>query len=68
MNQIEWREECVYIQETTDGVLAGTDPLTAFNGDRSCFVSYCEMQRNSATREGFHDVAQYIQHCMDDLA
>lgn len=62
-----WREECVYIQETTDSLFAGTDPLASFNGDPSCFVRYVEMQRNSATREGFDDAAQYIQHCLDDL-
>lgn len=67
MNTNEWREECVYIQETTDSLFAGTDPLTSFNGDPSCFVRYVTMQRDSATRGGFHDAAQYIQHCLDDL-
>lgn len=67
MNISEWREECVYISETTTSALAATDPLTLFNGNPSCFVRYCEMQRDTATREGFDDTAQYIQHCIDDM-
>lgn len=67
MGLIEWREECVYVQETTDSLLAGTEPLALFNGDPSCFLRYCYMQRNAAARESFHDSAQYIQHCIDDM-
>lgn len=67
MNVSEWREECAYIGDTTTSALAGTDPLAAFNGDPACFMRYCEMQRNSAEREGFDDAAQYIQHCLDDM-
>ena len=67
MNIGEWREECVYIGDTTASVIAGTDPLTNFNGSKECFIRYCKMQRDSAEREGFHDTAQYIQHCIDDL-
>lgn len=67
MNALEWKEECVYICETADSAMAGTDPLKNFSGNPSTFVRYCVMQRNSATREGFDDAAQYIQHIIDDM-
>lgn len=67
MNANEWREECVYIDETVTSFLAGTDPLHNFNGDPACLVRYCVMQRNSAARDGADDAAQYIQHCLDDM-
>lgn len=63
----EWREECVYIRETTDSLLAGTDPLTDFNGDPSCFLRYCYMQLNSAGREKLADCADYIRRCIVDI-
>lgn len=67
MNANQWREECVYISETVTSALAGSDPLSSFNGDPAALVRYCEMQRDTATREGFHDSAQYIDHCIDDM-
>lgn len=68
----EWSRECGYISDVTDKVLrtdrAELHPAMAnFNHDRPCFIRYCEMQRDSATRDGRHDSAQYIQHCLDDL-
>jgi len=62
----EWREECVFIQETYDSARVGTDPLKNFNGDPACFVRYMYVQRDSAAREGRDDSAQYIQHVIDD--
>lgn len=59
-----WREECNYIERVT----AERGKVREMNYDRATFVRYCEMQRDAATREGFHDTATYIQHCLDDLA
>lgn len=59
-----WREECDYISDVTDD--KDNIPLT-FHRDRDCFKRYCEMQRNTAVRDGLDDSAQYIQHCIDDL-
>ena len=66
MDANEWREECNFISDATDKARNGR-VSRAFNFDPECFKRYCEMQRDSATREGFHDTAQYIQHCLDDL-
>lgn len=65
-NALEWKDECIYIQETYDSARAGTDPLHNFTGSPGSFMRYMYMQRDSATREGFHDSAQYIQHVIDD--
>jgi hypothetical protein len=63
MNANDWREECNYISDVTDK----RGNVKEMNYDKATFVRYCEMQRDVATREGFHDTAQYIQHCLDDL-
>lgn len=70
MTDFEWQEECRYIQGATDALLskgARCPQMSSFNYDRACFTRYLVMQRDSATREGFHDSAQYIQHCLDDI-
>jgi len=64
MNAMQWVDECKYI----DSVVCKIVPLTSFNNDWECFKRYCTMQRDTATREGFHDSAQYIQHVLDDLS
>lgn len=58
-----WREECNYIAAVTDK--KGRVP--AMNNSTATFRRYCEMQRNTAEREGFFDTATYIQECIDDL-
>jgi len=58
-----WREECNYIAAVTDK--KGRVP--AMNNSTAVFRRYCEMQRNTAEREGFFDTATYIQECIDDL-
>lgn len=63
MNATDWKTECVYIAHVTD--VRGN--VSEFNHDRECFTRYCEMQRDTATREGFLDTATYIQHCIDDM-
>jgi hypothetical protein len=69
----DWRDECNYISGIADRC---TMPASAFerrvalrnfNGDRACFVRYCEMQRDDAERNGFYDAATYIQECINDL-
>jgi hypothetical protein len=65
MNANDWREECNYITEQTEPFVLGYGP-SEFE-DKAQFVRYCTMQRNSATRQGFDDAAQYIQHCLDDM-
>lgn len=65
MDANEWREECNYIS----GVVTDKRGIVKeCNYDRACFSRYCQMQRDSAEREGFYDAATYIQECMDDLA
>lgn len=69
----DWREECNYISNTIAHMDETINPaqrraiLRNFNGDRACFVRYCEMQRDDAERHGFYDAALYIQECIDDL-
>lgn len=65
MKLSEWVEECKYVAEQTEPFVRGWGP-SEFE-DCAQFTRYCEMQRDTATREGFHDSAQYIQHCLDDL-
>jgi hypothetical protein len=65
MNALDWTEECKYIAEQTEPFVRGWGPSEY--EDKAQFLRYCTMQRNSATREKFHDAAQYIQHCMDDM-
>jgi hypothetical protein len=60
-----WREECSYIAKQLELVIAGYT-ATDFSNPQ-VFKRYCEMQRNSAKREGFDEAAQYIQWCLDDL-
>lgn len=72
MTDFEWSHECNFISRTTSDVLTGSPgwrakALANFNGDRACLIRYCVMQRDCATRDGKHDSAQYIQHCIDDL-
>lgn len=69
----DWSRECDYISKTTDDALHGSASfksaaLASFNGDLACFQRYCEMQRDCATRDGKHDAAEYIVHCLDDIA
>lgn len=59
----EWVAECAYISDVTDK----RGNVREMNYDHATFLRYCEMQRDRATREGMHDSAQYIQHCIDDL-
>lgn len=66
MKLSEWVEECNYVAEQTEPFVRGCGPSEFANS--SAFLRYCEMQRDTATREGFHDTAQYIQHCIDDVA
>ena len=66
MNTLEWVEECKYISDQTERVKGGF-PGKEFNYDTECFRNYCRMQINTATREGFHDSAEYIQQCLDDI-
>jgi hypothetical protein len=68
----EWSHECDYIAIVTNDALTGSPVFKAralanFNGDLAVFLRYCEMQRDCATRDGKHDSAEYIQHCIDDL-
>ena len=63
MNASQWQAECRYIQQATD---QGGD-VPEMLGDKAIFTRYCEMQRDAAERDGQHDAAQYIQHCIDDL-
>lgn len=51
------REETSFILDT----LAGRLPLAPFNGDWTCFVTYCEMQAAAARRKGHADVADIMQ-------
>lgn len=62
-SDFEWSQECAYIQRVTDRRGA----VREMNYEMSTFIRYCKMQRDAATREGFHDSAQYIQHCLDDM-
>ena len=63
MNNIEWVAECRYIADlTSEGGLVST-----FNYDTACFKRYCEMQAKAAESEGFHDAAEYIHQCINDL-
>lgn len=59
-----WVAECDYIARVT----AVRGNVREMNHDRETFIRYCEMQRDAATRAGFHDSATYIQECIDDLA
>lgn len=59
----QWREECNYIDRVADKKGA----VPEMNNDKATFVRYCEMQRDSATRDGQDDAATYIQHVLDDL-
>lgn len=66
----DWSRECDYIHYTTTDCLghgASHRSMKSFNYDKACFVRYCEMQRDCATRDGHHDSATYIQECLDDL-
>ena len=58
-----WTGECRYISAVTDK----KGNVREMNFDKATFVRYCEMQRDSAERNGFYDSATYIQHCIDDL-
>ena len=63
MTDLQWVEECAYIERTT--AVQGNVP--EMNRDRATFIRYCTMQRDSASKDGQHDSATYIQHCIDDL-
>lgn len=58
-----WREECNYIDRVT--LIQGYVP--EMNYDKETFIRYCEMQRDTAKRDGFFDTETYIQCCIDDL-
>lgn len=58
-----WREECNYISRVCDK----NGKVKEMNNDTAVFRRYCEMQQNQARKEGYGDVVQYIQHCIDDL-
>jgi hypothetical protein len=60
---MHWVQECQYIAQVTEK----KGDVPAMNRDLPTFIRYCEMQRDTASREGFDDSAQYIQHCLDDL-
>lgn len=65
MNQsvFDWQKECRFIGVCTEF----NGRMEQFNNDPACFVRYCEMQRNQATKQGRHDSATYIQECIDDI-
>jgi hypothetical protein len=58
-----WREECNYI----DRVAGKKGKVSEMGFHLETFITYCEMQRDVATKHGFHDTAQYIQHVIDDM-
>lgn len=62
-NEFEWSQECDYISRVTDK----QGRVREMGYSRDTFIAYCEMQRECATRDGRHDSATYIQHCLDDL-
>ena len=59
----EWQSETRYISDVTDK--CGIVP--EMNNDKATFIRYCEMQKAAAEKDGFHDAATTIQHCIDDL-
>jgi hypothetical protein len=59
----DWSRECDYIAYVTDK----RGNVAEMNHDLGVFIRYCEMQRDSATRDGKEFVAALIQHCIDDL-
>lgn len=59
----EWRQECIYISN----LLTKRGKVPEMNYDLATVARYCSVQRDAAEREGFHDSAQYIQHCIDDI-
>lgn len=63
----EWCEECTFISNVVTSVTNGGSVPSEFNADMACLARYLDMQRDSATREGRHDSATYIQECADDL-
>ncbi len=65
MKLSEWVEECKYLTEQAEPFVRGWGP-SEFE-DKAQFIRYCTMQRNSAAREKFYDVEQYIEHILDDL-
>lgn len=65
MTLMEWVEECKYIAEQTEPFVNGVGPSEFENVAQ--FRRYCELQRDTARREGFHDAEEYIQQCIDDL-
>jgi hypothetical protein len=58
-----WVRECKYISDVTDK----RGNVKEMGYSKATFVTYCEMQRNAAQREGRFDTATYIQQCIDDL-
>lgn len=62
-SDFEWAQECQYISRVAEQ----RGSVSEMNHSLDTFMAYCLMQRDSATRGGFHDAAQYIQHCIDDL-
>lgn len=59
----QWREECAYISRVTDQ----RGNVAEMNHSAEVFRDYLRMQQEAATREGFHDAAEYIGHCLDDM-
>jgi len=68
----EWTQECAYISNITDKCMHTPDGVQhrvmhGFNYDKEFLIRYCDMQRQCATRDGKHDSATFIQHCINDL-
>lgn len=61
--EYEWSQECSYIARVTEE----RGHVSEMNYSKKTFLTYCRMMRDWATRQGFYDSAQYIQHCIDDL-
>lgn len=63
MTRTEWQAECNYISRVTQ--LGGL--VSEMQHDKKTFISYCEMQRSNALRDGQKDAADFIAACIRDL-
>jgi hypothetical protein len=71
-SEIIWVDECQYISCRTETFmraerLGRKAHVPEMKNDPEVFLRYCRMQKAMAEREGKHDSAQYIQHCIDEL-
>jgi hypothetical protein len=74
-NANEWRQECAYISDTADRLLAlaaagrVNDEWTTDTEwpQLDLFTAYCATMKALATRQRFHDSATYIGEILDDL-